>query len=186
MNAGDELQQLWADHRVCAHLLRVFTAQLPAALSGDRIALGVMRDIVAREREYGDFVHHAREELMFGRMAARSASGAEAVQGLVREHEDIARKGTTVLESLEACLAGRAEDPQLLRQRVEDYVDGLVNHMHKEEQRVFALAPQVLIAEDWRLVGAAFAGRTDPLAPPTTPAYQSLSAWLSSHGEMLY
>ena len=186
MTADDLLQQLWDEHRVSAHLLRVIAAQESAVLAGDAGALSVVRDIVRRERDYGDRVHHAREELLFGRLAARSAAGAEAVHGLTREHEDIARKGATVLESLEAFLAHKPEDPDVLRQRLDDYVDTLSNHMHKEEQRVFPLAPQVLLQEDWEVAAQAYAHRTDPLAPPVEPDYRALAAWLADHGETPY
>ncbi len=186
MDGTGVLQQLWDDHRVSAHLLRVMASLLSPTLHAQQQSLSVMIAIVAREREYGDLVHHAREELMFARMASRSDTGARAVQGLTHDHDELSRKGATLLESLQASADGKPEDTDLLRQRAQDYLDALGNHMRKEEQRVFPLAPQILTDEDWRLVDGAFAGRRDPLAPPVAPAYRALDAWLSSHGESVF
>ncbi len=181
MDDAEVLQQLWDEHRVTIRLLEVLERLIPDAVAGDAKSLTIARDIVAREREYSDLVHHAREELLFGRMAARSETGAAAVAGLTHDHDELARMGATLLESIAACLAGGAEDRDLLRQRVQTYVDAERNHMRKEEQRVFPLAREVLTAEDWRLVAGAFGGTADPLAAPGAPAFQDLAEWLLRH-----
>lgn len=186
MDETGVLQQLWNDHRVSAHLLRVLERCLPAALEGNTESLQVVHDIVARECEYGDRVHHAREELLFARLASRGTSGADAVKGLTHDHNELGRMGVSLLESLAACLAGQPEDPERLQQHAIVYVEALRNHMGKEEHRVFKLAPRLLTEEDWHLVAGAFAGSTDPLAPPVAAAWQALDAWLARNGEALF
>jgi len=183
MDRSGVLEQLWTDHRVSAHLLRVLEHDLPAAAGGEREALAVLRDVVRREREYCDVVHHAREELLFSRLASRAASGVQAVAGLTHDHDELARRGETLLESLDAALAGRDGDPDAIRRRVREYAEGLRNHMHKEERRVFALAEDLLTDEDWQLVAGAFSGRGDPLARPAGDDYRALRQRLASRGE---
>lgn len=182
MDGTGVLQQLWDDHRVSAHLLAILERSLPGALDGDTQALRAIHDIVAREREYGDRVHHAREELLFARLASRDAAGADAVQGLAHDHNELARMGGTLLESLAARIAGRPEDADLLRQRATLYVDALRNHMHKEEHRVFPLAERLLHEEDWLAVADAFRNAPDPLQPPVSAAWKDLETWLARNG----
>lgn len=186
MDGSDVLQTLWDDHRVSAHLLGVMGRELPAACRGDSKALQRVLAIAEREAEYGDRVHHAREELLFSRLASRGASGAEAVAGLAHDHNELVRMGTGLRELLGEIIAGREHDGELLQARAIEFADALRNHMRKEERRAFALAPQYLTALDWEIVAGAYASSIDPLAPPAAERYRALEAWLEEQGEVVF
>jgi len=181
--AGSEvLQHLETDHRVCSCLLNALEQMAPDIGAGDERALRVAYGVMARERGYMSHAHFAREELLFERMMARSALGEAAVKGLSREHDVLARMGITLLEALQARLAGKPEEADRLRRLVTDYVDAMRNHMGKERQRVFPLAAQILLVQDWELVAAAFAQQSDALAPPVSESLADVARWLADHG----
>lgn len=184
VSAGAEvLQHLWTDHRVCERLLAAIEQMAPDIEAGDERALRVARGIMARERGYTAQSHYAREELLFERMTARSPQGEAAVKGLSREHDVLARMGVSLLEAIDAKLAGKFDDPDRLRRLVIEYVEAMHNHMGKEQRNVFPLAQQILHAEDWRLVAAAFAEQADPLAPPASASMADVARWLAENGE---
>ena len=69
---------------------------------------------------------------------------------------------------------------------LELYIDGLRNHMHKEEQRVFRLAVRLLRKEDWEQVDGVFGSAKDPMAPPVDEGYRALERYLREHHEPVF
>lgn len=180
---GGVLQHLRQEHKVCVSLLDAMDRMADAIGAGDERTLRVARGIVARERGYDSMVHYAREELLFERMQARSPRGEVAVRGLAHEHDELTRMGVTLLEALDARLAGKPEDPARLRHLAAAYVEALRNHMGKEQQQVFPLAEEILRPQDWSLVSAAFGEQPELLAPPAGETLADVAQWLSEHGE---
>lgn len=183
MAGADVLQGLSQEHQVCLCLLAALDQMGAAIGAGDERALRVARGIMARERGYGAHAHYAREELLFERMMARSPRGEAAVRGLSHEHDNQVRMGITLLEALDARLAGKPEDPARLRRLTAAYVEALRNHVGKEQQRVLPLAREILQEQDWALIETAFGEQRDPLAPPVSESLADVARWLSEHGE---
>jgi len=57
---------------------------------------------------------------------------------------------------------------------VDDYAAFHWAHMRKEEEQLFPLARRYLMAEDWKLIDAAFAANPDPVAGVTERDFREL------------
>ena len=114
--------------------------------------------------EFPEQRHHRKEsELLFPKLRARTA---EAGAVLDRLDEDHARGESAIRELEHALLAfemmgeSRRADFEEAAQR---YVDFYGQHMVLEEGQILPLAEQVLTAQDWAELDAAFAANRDPL-----------------------
>ncbi len=114
--------------------------------------------------EFPEQRHHRKEsELLFPKLRARTA---EAGAVLDRLDEDHARGESAIRELEHALLAfemmgeSRRADFEEAAQR---YVDFYGQHMALEEGQILPLAEQVLTAQDWAELDAAFAANRDPL-----------------------
>ena len=113
--------------------------------------------------EFPEQRHHRKEsELLFPKLRARTA---EAGAVLDRLDEDHARGESAIRELEHALLAfemmgeSRRADFEEAAQR---YVDFYGQHMALEEGQILPLAEQVLTAQDWAELDAAFAANRDP------------------------
>lgn len=114
--------------------------------------------------EFPEQRHHRKEsELLFPKLRARTS---EAGAVLDRLDEDHARGESAIRELEHALLAfemmgeSRRADFEEAAQR---YVDFYGQHMALEEGQILPLAEQVLTAQDWAELDAAFAANRDPL-----------------------
>ena len=114
--------------------------------------------------EFPEQRHHRKEsELLFPKLRARTS---EAGAVLDRLDEDHARGESAIRELEHALLAfemmgeSRRADFEEAAQR---YVDFYGQHMVLEEGQILPLAEQVLTAQDWAELDAAFAANRDPL-----------------------
>lgn len=114
--------------------------------------------------EFPEQRHHRKEsELLFPKLRARTA---EAGAVLDRLDDDHARGESAIRELEHALLAfemmgeSRRADFEEAAQR---YVDFYGQHMALEEGQILPLAEQVLTAQDWAELDAAFAANRDPL-----------------------
>ena len=137
----------------------------------------VMRAMLFYIDEFPERQHHPKEtELLFPRVAARSAEAAEAIARLDREHVG----GEAAVRELQHLLLGWELMGDTRRgafaQALERYIRFYMEHMRLEEDVVLQAAQQHLHDEDWAALDAAFAANRDPLARGATrdPAYDRL------------
>lgn len=114
---------------------------------------------------YAERMHHPKEDrYLFAALRQYGPQTEAVVAGLEHDHAG----GERALRDLDHCLA-RCEEagdgryvPFALA--VEDFVQGYLLHMHKEEEEVFPLAMKLLSPADWEVIDRAFAENRDPLA----------------------
>ena len=114
--------------------------------------------------EFPEQRHHRKEsELLFPKLRARTPLAREVLDRLDEDH---ARGERSIRELEHALLAfemmGEARRDAFER-AAQRYVDFYFSHMQMEESQILPLAEQVLTAEDWRELDAAFAANRDPL-----------------------
>jgi hemerythrin-like domain-containing protein len=114
--------------------------------------------------EFPDVLHHPKEdEVLFPRIRARSHDIDATLDDLERQHTSSrphldALK--TLLGRMEAEIPGAV---QAFSTKVSTYAGFHYKHMAQEEAEVLPKASEVLTAQDWDEVAAAFAANQDPL-----------------------
>jgi hemerythrin-like domain-containing protein len=144
-----------ADHDNFRGLLDELRTELDVFHSGGRPDYEHMCQIITSLREYGDEVHHPREDVAFARLALRCPDMALPLARLQQEHRVIAQVGGKLLEQIEAILGGALVRRAELEAALATYLVYYGNHIAKEEEDVLSRAAQHLTAEDWAAVRAA-------------------------------
>jgi hemerythrin-like domain-containing protein len=144
-------------------LLAVLQREIDAFHAGDVPDYRLMLDVISYLREYGDRVHHPREDEAFRRLLRYCPDRALPIARLLQEHRVIAHAGDTLRELLE----NAAADNVLRRSEIEvaaaTYLVYYGNHIAKEEEDVLPRAERFLTAEDWQAVKHAVTRAHDPL-----------------------
>ena len=148
-----------ADHENFRVLLGELRAELDVFHRGARPDYERMCQVVTSLREYGDEVHHPREDVAFARLALRCPDMDLALARLGQEHRVIAQAGQRLLEQIEAILGGALVPRAELETALATYLVYYGNHIAKEEEDVLSRAVQHLTAEDWAAVRAAVPAR---------------------------
>ena len=144
-----------ADHEQFRTLLAELRGELDVFHRGARPDYERMSQIVTSLREYGDEVHHPREDVAFQRLALRCPDMELSLARLGQEHRVIAQAGQRLLEQIEAILGGAMVPRAELESALATYLVYYGNHIAKEEEDVLGRAVQHLTAEDWAAVRAA-------------------------------
>ena len=135
----------------------------------------VLRSMLRYIDEYPERLHHPKEdEHLFARLKARAPEARLLIEELQAEHEE----GARLIRELERALlffeegwpAGALE----FRKTLDAYAEFHWKHMRKEEDQLLPLAERHLLPEDWRVIDAAFASNTDPIAGMHERDFQSL------------
>ena len=137
----------------------------------DEMALGkltpdykLLWSIVYYIDEFPDALHHPKEDdVLFPRVRARSHDIDATLDDLQRQHTNGRRHLDalkTLLGRMEAEIPGAVE---AFSTKVATYAGFHYKHMAQEEAEVFPKASEVLTAQDWDEVAAAFAANKDPL-----------------------
>jgi hemerythrin-like domain-containing protein len=125
----------------------------------------VFRAMLRYIDEYPERLHHPKEdEHLFARLAVRAPEARKLIEALHAEHVQGARLVRELERSLvffEDAWPGGAREFQAA---VQGYSDFHWQHMRKEEDEVLPLAERYLEPEDWKVIDAAFAANTDPIA----------------------
>jgi branched-chain amino acid transport system ATP-binding protein len=153
---SEEHRNLW---RIVVTLDAV-AADIDAGAGVDRPFFGAVFDYI---EQFMDGCHHAKEdEYLFPALRRRSPEAEAVIARLQAEH----RNGPEVLASLRDQLAAsaRSELPNAqFTAALRTYTAALKSHIRTEEKDALPLARQVLTAEDWAGIDAAFLDNTDPL-----------------------
>jgi hemerythrin-like domain-containing protein len=144
-----------ADHEQFRTLLAELRGELDVFHRGGRPDYERMSQIVTSLREYGDEVHHPREDVAFQRLALRCPDMELALARLGQEHRVIAQAGERLLAQIEAILGGAMVPRAELESALATYLVYYGNHIAKEEEDVLGRAVRHLTAEDWAAVRTA-------------------------------
>lgn len=114
--------------------------------------------------EFPEQRHHRKEsELLFPKLRARTAEAGAVLDRLDQDHA----RGESAIRELEHALLAFEMMGESRRADFEEaaqkYVDFYGQHMALEEGQILPLAEQVLTAQDWAELDAAFAANRDPL-----------------------
>jgi hemerythrin-like domain-containing protein len=140
------------DHEKFRTLLDELRGELDVFHRGARPDYEHMCQILTSLREYGDEVHHPREDVAFARLALRCPDMALPLARLQQEHRVIAQAGQKLLEQIEAILGGALVPRAELEAALATYLVYYGNHIAKEEEDVLSRAADFFTADDWDAV----------------------------------
>ena len=125
----------------------------------------VLRAMLFYIDEFPEQIHHTKEsELLFPKVRARSAEGAEVLDRLDADHE---RSAIRVRELVGFEMMVDGPDGAALRAAFEEAMDKYIfeylDHIRTEERVVLPLAERLLTTADWLELDAAFMQNRDPL-----------------------
>jgi len=140
------------EHAYFNRLLEQLRRQLDAFHRGERPNYDLMQDVVRYLREYGDRVHHPREDAAFQRLARRCPELELTLMRLHQEHRVIAHAGETLQRHIDAILAGALEPRGELEAALATYLVYYGNHIALEEEEILRRAAAELTEADWQAV----------------------------------
>lgn len=158
-----QIQTLHKEHSNFAKLLDLLEARLASIQAGEEPDYALMLDVLEYLTHYPDRFHHPREDLAFRRLQRRRPQMQSVVEELERQHQAIAASGLRLVEQLEPATNAMALPREALVESAKTYVAALRANIHFEETELFPLATEVLQADDWLLIDAAFHFMEDPL-----------------------
>ncbi|PLP96512.1 hemerythrin domain-containing protein [Cupriavidus pauculus] len=156
------------DHIHFARLLDLLEAQVIQFDRGERPDYHLMETIIYYLRNFGDRVHHPREDVAYARLVARDPDMQIVVSRLQQEHRVIASVGEALLERLNEAERDMISSRAALEAAGAMYLVYYRNHLSTEERYVMPRATQLLTHEDWEAVDAAVPELADPLFGSST------------------
>lgn len=160
---ADTLAVWHAEHVNFARLLDLLEEQVAAFQRGEHPNYELMATIVYYMRNFGDRVHHPREDVAFARLVERDQGAQLVINRLLQEHRVIAMVGEELLNRLNEAEGDILAPRAALEAASATYLVYYRNHLSTEERYVMPRAARLLTQEDWATVAAAVPVSPDPL-----------------------
>jgi hemerythrin-like domain-containing protein len=151
------------EHAYFKALLRLLQREVDVFHRGERPNYELMLDIISYLREFGDRIHHPREDAAFERLALRCPDLALPLARLRQQHAVIAEAGEALHELLVEILDGALVKRAEVEMAAAMYLVYYGNHIAQEDEDIVARAEQALGPEDWEAVRHAAPSASDPL-----------------------
>jgi hemerythrin-like domain-containing protein len=143
------MKALRAEHRHMGTVMQLFADQLKSIERGELVDTHVVYEIMDYMVTWPDRFHHPREDLIYARVAEVSASAADDVDTLQRDHDYTAKQGKALLQEIERWRLGEVSGAAVVK-RGRGYIDHIYGHMNLEEKVVFPRIEASLNLQDWR------------------------------------
>lgn len=156
----DALRIIGEEHQSLAAILHALRFTQKEILAG-RLEpdLPLLQMMVHYLDVYAERRHHPKEDLLFARLAERSAEAAEPLRLLAEQHAAAPQRIARLQAALDALAAGTGTVADFAA-AFDRYADFYRGHMMLEEERVLPLIGKHLTAEDRRELDLAFAAFT--------------------------
>lgn len=142
MEATDLLK---ADHTIIKGALR----GLRAMLERDDVDVATLRDMVTFSQTFVDRCHHGKEEeCLFPCLQERGVLNEGGPIGVMLMEHKIGRKLVKQIDEAVTAYEADRVGREVVLTHVDDYVNLLEGHIFKEDNILFAMAPQVMGAKD--------------------------------------
>jgi len=151
------------EHADFRRLLALLQRQVEVFHTGERPNYELMLDIISYLREFADRFHHPREDAAFACLAKRIPKMKPDLARLSQEHRVIAQAGETLLQHLNAILAGAIVPRSEIEVAAATYLAYYRNHITREEEDVLTRAEKELTPADWKAVMDAAPEGRDPV-----------------------
>lgn len=154
------------EHAYFSRLLGLLRGELDVLHAGGEPNYALIQAIVSYLREYGDRVHHPREDAAFARLAQYCPEVELVLSRLQQQHRVIAHAGDALSAHIAAALEGAIVPRDQIEAAAATYLVYYENHIATEDNAVLPRAGRHLTAADWEAVRAAAPAVPDPLFGP--------------------
>lgn len=151
------------DHIHFASLLDLLEKQVSTFHRGEQPDYGLMATIIHYMRNYGDCVHHPREDVAYALLVERDPGTRIIISRLLQEHRVIATVGAELLNRLREAESDVVTSRAALEAAAAMYLVYYRNHLSTEEKQVMPRAARFLTEADWAEVAATDPASADPL-----------------------
>ncbi|QUN32142.1 hemerythrin domain-containing protein (plasmid) [Cupriavidus sp. KK10] len=152
-----------SDHIHFASLLDLLEKQISNFHQGEQPDYGLMATIIQYLRNYGDCVHHPREDVAYALLVERDPGTRIIISRLLQEHRVIATVGAELLDRLREAQSEVVTSRAALEAAAATYLVYYRNHLSTEEKQVMPRAARFLTEADWAEVAATDPASADPL-----------------------
>lgn len=164
------IDQLEADHRNIAGLLKILDTQLDAIHRIEEPDYPLMALVLDYLLTYPDLVHHPKEDLIYQMLLKKMPEIRDSLDDLEVQHEVLASLTREFADTLRNVVAGETVGREVFINAGRTFVQHYRDHMVTENVGVFVLARKHLTAEDLLLAAAEFHPQSDPLFGASTEA----------------
>lgn len=159
----DQLAVWHADHINFAALLDLLEKQVSVFNRGEQPNYRLIGTIIYYMRNFGDRVHHPREDVAYALLVERDPGMQTVISRLLQEHRVIATVGEELLSRLNEAERDVITSRSALAAVAAMYLVYYRNHLSTEERDVMPRAAQLLSEKDWAEVAATVPDSPDPL-----------------------
>jgi hemerythrin-like domain-containing protein len=164
--APETLLALSREHEYIRSLLDALDEQAKKLRPGRIPDYALLYEMAHYLVAYPDEHHHAREELVYDRLAERDPDSAPLMREVQEEHRELTRRGRELVAELERVTrGGRDPDDRRIAYLCGQYTSTFRDHLHAEEHQVFRRATAKLRQEDWCAINADARHVDDPDLP---------------------
>jgi hemerythrin-like domain-containing protein len=161
---------LQTDHGYMAKVLDVIQLQATNLVRGAPVNHRLLESVFAYLSGYPDQCHHPKEELVYRKLLGRCPDMAESLDGLVGEHEKLARLTENLSQAISESRQGRPGVGERLASQLDEFLECYRQHMSTEEQQFFPAALQLLSHDDFEEIDFTLFDQADPLFNSDTEA----------------
>lgn len=175
MLLADLLNDLREDHRNMAIMLDLLSRQVDHIREGERPDYELIHDIMRYLTTYSDAVHHPKEDVLYAAMRAEQPELAAGLERVGPEHREIAERGDTLRNDVEAVASGAAVTRERIIEDATSYITTLRKHMAWEEEDLFRRARDLARDEEQKFIDISNFDRLDPVfGPQREHSYENL------------
>jgi hemerythrin-like domain-containing protein len=145
------------EHAYFKRLLHLLQEETDTLCAGGSPNYELMLDVISYLREYGDQVHHPREDETFRRLGQRNPGRRKTIGRLHQEHRVIREAGEILRDLLEEAVADTLVSRAQIEVAAATYIVYYGNHIAREEEEVLPIAAKELTDADWAAAKSAAA-----------------------------
>lgn len=160
----DPVKAWHEEHAYFNRLLNVLQEEVDTLYAGEAPQYELLLDILAYLRDYGDQVHHPREDEAFKRLARRSPELRPTIARLQQEHRVVAQSCDRLRELVEEVAADAVVPRADIEAAAATYIVYYRGHIEAEEKEILPVAATELTDVDWTAARNAAPSRGNPLA----------------------
>lgn len=157
------LNELTADHRNMAKILKLMEAELDSFTAGEAPDYDLILLVLDYLQDFPEQIHHPKEDLVYRQLAGARGDLLNDIDDIEADHEALAQLVAAFRQAVERILNEEEMSREVLIQRGRELLDRYWVHMREEEERLFPLAARSLGDEDWAEIALAAADGTDPV-----------------------
>ena len=127
----------------------------------------LLRDVMLYMTGYPDVVHHRKEDWVYARMVAVRPAMQRDFTRIERDHAELAKLGTKLLNDIEAIESGTVMRRFDVVEDARNYVNRQRDHMRWEDEKLFPLIESLEAELDLSEAESHVATTPDPVFGPT-------------------